>query len=134
MENMGTIGLFTAGLAILALYRLLVAFRELRGELLAQRQRLVSVLDRVDAVEVTLHRLSSGMPDLNGLLQRIEQAEKRAVNPRYEEAARLVRVGEGDAELTTRCGLSRGEARLVNAIWRSRNSSHEVAEVDDQMM
>jgi len=130
MDSMGTIGFITAGLAILALIRLLVAFRELRDELLAQRERLNGALQRIGTSEQALDGITQGMPELDGLLQRIEQAEKRALNPRYEEAARLVRGGAHDGKLATRCGLSRGEARLVQAMWRAETVSRDAASID----
>lgn len=130
MDSMATIGFITAGLAILALVRLLAAFRELRDELLAQRERLNDGLQRLCTSERTLEQIGQGMPEIDGLLQRIEQAEKRALNPRYEEAARLVRGGAQDGKLATRCGLSRGEARLVEAMWRAETVSRDAAAVD----
>lgn len=130
MESMGTVGFITAGLAIMALVRLLAVFRELRAELLVQRERMAALTARIDVNEQTLSELKHDMPDLSCLLQRIEQAEKRAVNPRYEEAARLARGGANDGGLAARCGLSRGEARLVSAMWRSQAQSRDTAEVD----
>ena len=127
MENMATAGFITAGLAVLALLRLLVAFRELRAELLKQRAELAGALERITDNEAALERVTDALPDLAGLLHRIEQAEKRALTPRYEEAARLARGGAADGSLATRCGLSRGEAHLVRALWRSDAVSNDRA-------
>lgn len=115
MDNMITLGFITSGLAALALWRLLSAFRELRAEVLAQRSQLLEMADTAAAAVAAAQEAAAVMPEFRRLAQRVEQAEKRARSPRYEEAARLLRGG-GEARLTSACGLSRGEAELMRSL------------------
>ncbi|MGD8977532.1 MAG: DUF2802 domain-containing protein [Gammaproteobacteria bacterium] len=116
MDNMITLGFITSGLAALALWRLLSAFRELRAEVLAQRSQLLEMADTAAAAVAAAQEAATVMPEFRRLAQRVEQAEKRARSPRYEEAARLLRGGSGEARLTSACGLSRGEAELMRSL------------------
>ena len=48
---------------------------------------------------------------------RLEFIDRKAGVAGYDEAARLVRQGAGEAQLASSCGLSQGEAQLVKALW-----------------
>lgn len=125
MDNMMTLGFITSGLAVLALWRLLSAFRELRAEVLTQRQQLLEMADAAAAAVAAAEEAAAVMPEFRRLAQRVEQAEKRARSPRYDEAARLLRSGGADSRLTSACGLSRGEAELMLSLRRCEQAAHE---------
>lgn len=116
MDNMITLGFITSGLAVLALWRLLSAFRELRGEVLNQRRQLLEMADLATAAAAAAEHAAQVMPEFRRLAQRVEQTERRARSPRYDEAARLLRTGAAEVRLTSVCGLSRGEAELMRSI------------------
>ncbi len=123
MDNMITLGFITSGLAVLALWRLLSAFRELRSEVLDQRRQLLEMADLAAAAAAAAEQAAQVMPEFRRLAQRVEQTERRARSPRYDEADRLLRSGAAEVRLTSVCGLSRGEAELMRSL-RARDREH----------
>ncbi|MGB5622774.1 MAG: DUF2802 domain-containing protein [Gammaproteobacteria bacterium] len=127
MDNMITLGFITSGLAVLALWRLLSAFRELRSEVLGQRRQLLEMADVAAAAVSAAEEAALVLPEFRRLVQRVEQTEKRARSPRYDEAARLLRHGAAEVRLTSVCGLSRGEAELMRSLCaRDREDNESV--------
>ena len=120
MDSLTTYGAILGGLTVLLLARLLAAFRELRGELLAQRERVLGLEEALAAA--TRPDATLRAEDLGPLEQRLELLESRAVAPSYEEATRLVRAGATEQRLADDCGLSPGEARLVRVMWEQQKN------------
>lgn len=125
MDNMITLGFITSGLAVLALWRLLSAFRELRSEVLDQRRQLLEMTDLAAAAAAAAEQAAQVMPEFRRLAQRVEQTERRARSPRYDEADRLLRSGAAEVRLTSVCGLSRGEAELMRSLRARDREDHE---------
>lgn len=120
MDSLTTYGAILGGLTVLLLARLLAAFQELRGELLAQRERVLGLEEALAAA--TRPDAALRAEDLGPLEQRLELLESRAVAPSYEEATRLVRAGATEQRLADDCGLSPGEARLVRVMWEQQKN------------
>ncbi|MGB5211088.1 MAG: DUF2802 domain-containing protein [Gammaproteobacteria bacterium] len=116
MDKLSTLGFITSGLAALALWRLLDTFRELRQEVLRQRQQLLDMAATTAAAVAAAEQAAAVMPEFRRLAQRVEQSEKRARAPRYDEAVRLLKNGANEGELSKACGLSRGEADLMRSL------------------
>lgn len=121
MLSMESIGFVFAGLTIIGLLRVLFAFRELRAELHDQRLALISAGRSLEALQRQVTGSVTHEQRLRDLEARAEVSQRAAQHASYEDATRLVQQGAVSAQLSKSCGLSRGEAQLVRALW-SKNA------------
>lgn len=117
MGDMATLGFITAGMTIIGLLRVLFAFREIRSEMHGQRLELIEANNQIGILTSSLARGSSFGRRILDLEMRAQVDDRTAKVASYEEAARMVQRGVSQGELTTSCGLSRGEAQLVKTLW-----------------
>lgn len=117
MLDMTSIGFVLAGFTILGLLRVLFAFRELRAELYDQRQALNEAACRMELLSTAAALARAHEHRIADLETRTEVADRAARHASYEEAARMVQGGARVTQLSSTCGLSRGEAQLVSALW-----------------
>lgn len=117
MLSMESVGFFVAGLSIIGLLRVLFAFRELRGELHDQRLLINSNRCKIEILKTQVALTDSHERRLRDLESRADVADQAAKQASYDDATRLVQKGAESAQLARSCGLSRGEAQLVRALW-----------------
>lgn len=125
MLDMTSFGFVLAGLTIIGLLRVLFAFRELRAELFSQRQALNEAACRMEQLSTAAALARAHEHRIADLETRTEVADRAARRASYEEAARLVKSGARLTQLSSTCGLSRGEAQLVSAMWSSESPAVE---------
>lgn len=89
----------------------------LRAALAAQESRLDELRSQVAALIACSKglgdRVQNHQANLRRLAERQTQIERDESNSRFRSAAALVERGAAVEELVDRCGLSRGEAELV---------------------
>ncbi|NNF50985.1 MAG: DUF2802 domain-containing protein [Gammaproteobacteria bacterium] len=117
MLSMESVGFFVAGLSIIGLLRVLFAFRELRGELHDQRLLLNSTRCKMEILQSRIALGDSHERRLRDLESRADVGDRAAQHASYDDATRLVQKGAASGQLARSCGLSRGEAQLVHALW-----------------
>ena len=71
----------------------------------------------LNAVSLEVAELRSQVTRLQGELDRLKSATPSAVSP-YNQAIQMARQGLSASEVSSRCGISRGEAELIVALYR----------------
>lgn len=71
----------------------------------------------LNAVSLEIAELRSQVARLQGELDRLKSATPSAVSP-YNQAIQMARQGLSASEVSSRCGISRGEAELIVALYR----------------
>jgi hypothetical protein len=61
--------------------------------------------------------LRSQVARLQSELERLKSATPSAISP-YNQAIQMARQGLSASEVSSRCGISRGEAELIVALYR----------------
>lgn len=117
MEEIATLGFITAGMTIIGLFRVLFAFREIRTELHDQRKALIAAESRLEVLTAYAEGGRTHEKRIRDLEARFDVIGRTASVASYDEAARMVMRGAGEAQLASSCGLSQGEAQLVKALW-----------------
>lgn len=71
----------------------------------------------LNAVSLEIAELRSQVARLQGEIDRLKSATPSAVSP-YNQAIQMARQGLSASEVSSRCGISRGEAELIVALYR----------------
>ncbi len=71
----------------------------------------------LNAVSLEIAELRSQVARLQGELDCLKSATPSAVSP-YNQAIQMARQGLSASEVSSRCGISRGEAELIVALYR----------------
>ena len=70
-----------------------------------------------NALSLEIAELRSQVARLQGELERLKSATPSAISP-YNQAIQMARQGLSASEVSSRCGISRGEAELIVALYR----------------
>lgn len=111
--------LLIVGIAVLTVYVAEVALllrwsarlRRSSGKGLSPDQRLINNL----ALEIGELRRQIGR--MQSEIEQLKSATAKPISP-YTHAIQMAREGRGAAEVATTCGISRGEAELILALYR----------------
>ena len=71
----------------------------------------------LNALSLEIAELRSQVARLQGELDRLKSATPSAISP-YNQAIQMARQGLSASEVSSRCGISRGEAELIVALYR----------------
>jgi Protein of unknown function (DUF2802) len=71
----------------------------------------------LNAVSLEIGELRSQVARLQSELDRLKSATPSAISP-YNQAIQMARQGLSASEVSSRCGISRGEAELIVALYR----------------
>ncbi len=71
----------------------------------------------LNALSLEIAELRGQVARLQGELERLKSATPSAISP-YNQAIQMARQGLSASEVSSRCGISRGEAELIVALYR----------------
>jgi hypothetical protein len=71
----------------------------------------------LNALSLEIAELRGQMTRLQGELDRLKSTSPSAISP-YNQAIQMARQGLSASEVSSRCGISRGEAELIVALYR----------------
>ena len=71
----------------------------------------------LNAVSLEIAELRGQVARPQGELERLKSATPSAISP-YNQAIQMARQGLSASEVSSRCGISRGEAELIVALYR----------------
>lgn len=108
-------------IAILAIYLAeVVLLRALGGRKLLPWRRKLPISSEgqaLNAVSLEIGELRKQVARLQGEVERLKSATPPAVSP-YNQAIQMARQGLSASEVASGCGISRGEAELIVALYR----------------
>ena len=112
--------LLVVALTVLAIYAvevlLLLRWSGRRVSLWARTQAS-SEGQAFNALSLEIAELRGQVTRLQGELDRLKSATPSAISP-YNQAIQMARQGLSASEVSSRCGISRGEAELIVALYR----------------
>ena len=106
-------------IAVLAIYvaEVLLLLRSSGRVSLWVRTESSSGGQALNALSLEIAELRSQVARLQGELDRLKSATPSPISP-YNQAIQMARQGLSASEVSSRCGISRGEAELIVALYR----------------